>query len=517
MVWNDSAEDLVENPAYTEQLGSVLISVARAHPESFLLVSPLLVSGIRRAIEQPKSTSHTKSILLVLSNLLRVRRSLACRLSTRVSPETSKDGSVHFLRALLFKVFNENAVEDPNAQQIELAKEALVGLELVAMQRRPRYDGVGYVTDCDEEAFKEICATLSFRYLNCFNRRAPVVGSTQEGFESAVGQALRTTVQNYPKGYGKIVSDVLDDVQKTNWTGYPAKRSLTALSVSCMRLAHIGCAVVPENTAAIVNFATFAGSMLKMLGMLFASKADFKACAHVAAALLKGVQSFTACAKVRSYLDDLKESNKWEQIWDITLIDAHVKDMLPTIPDLAIGQFDQFDPKSLIMSLEQPLSTAATSEQRAFAVSFLQVGVFIVRQLYQHATRKLGTAETFQIDFSEPLIAGTDGSAEPTLSTSLLWRDRYLNMVGSIAAAVLRELNLSAQMDLELHKQILACFHSMEGSNRQLSWSWHCSTVLSELSWGIAHAIRPEVVLNLVSTSPNVSPIFPANIARSTA
>lgn len=499
LVWNDSSDDLVENPAYTEQLGSILISVARAHSESFLIVSPRLVKSIQRAIDQPKSPSHTKSLLLVLNNLLRVRRGLASHLSTRASSATDNDGSVSLLRAMLFKVFNENAAEDPNTQQTALAEEALVGLEQIVMQRRLRYDGVGYVADCDEDAFKEICATLSFRYLNCFNRRLPLPGSTQEGFEYAVGQALRTTVQHYPMGYGKIVTDVLDDVKKTNWTGSPAKRSLSALSVSCMRLAHLGCTAVPENTAAIVNFATFAGGMLKMLGILFASKANFKACAHVAAALLKGVRSFTACAKVRPHLDVLKQSDKWEETWCITSVDAAVKDMLPTFPDLANGLFNQFDPVSLTESLTQALFTAPTSEQQAFAVSFLQIGIVIVRQLYQHATRQLGTAETVQIDLSEPLVTGFDESDDR--QNSRLWRDRYLSMVGSIAAAVLRELNLSAQMDMELHMQILACFRPVEGRSQQLSWNWHCSTTLSELSWGIAHAIRPEVVLNLVSTS----------------
>lgn len=498
LVWNDSADDLVGNPAYTEQLGSILISVARAHPESFIMISPRLVNSFQRAMDQPKPSSHTKSLLLVLSNLLRARRSLAGRLSTEVSNKAGQDGSVSLICVMLFKIFNENMVDCPNAQQVELAKEALVGLEQVVMQRRLGHDGVGYEADCDEDAFKEICTTLSFRYLNCFNRQSPVADPTQEGFEYAVGQALRTTVQHYPRGYGNVVSDVLDDVKKTNWTGYPAKRSLTALSVSCMRLAHLGCTVVPEDKAAIVNFATFAGGMLKMLGMLFSSKANFKACAHVAAALLKGVQSFTACAKVRPYLDALKKSDKWEETWSITLVDAAVKDLLPTFPDLAFDYLDQFDPRSLTHSL----STAPTSEQPAFVVSFLQLGVFIVRQLYQHATRKLGTAENVQIDLSQPLGTECDGSDGQSSSVSSLWRDRYLNMVGSIGAAVLQELNLSAQLDLGLHIQMLGCFHPLEGSSQQLSWSWHCSKMLGELSWGIAHAIRPEVVSNLVSKHP---------------
>lgn len=498
LVWNDCADDLVENPAYTEQLGSILISVARAHLESFLIVSPRLINSFQRAIDQPKSPSHTKSLLSVLNNLLRVRRTLATQLPTKASLDTNEaglNGSVSSIRAMLFGIFNENLVEDPNTQQFDLAKEALVGLEQVVMQRRPSGDGVGSVTDCDEAAFKEICAALSFRYLNCFNRRPPVEGSAQEGFENAVGQALRTTVQYYPQGYGKIVADVLDDVKKTNWTGYPAKRSLASLSVSCMRLAHLGCTAVPEDAAAIVNFATFAGGMLKILGILFASKSNFKACASVAAAVLKGVQSFIACAKVRSYLDALKISNKWETTWSIATVDAAVKDIYPTFPDLANGYFDEFDP----LLSTQISSTAPTSEQEAFVLSFLQLGVYIVRQLYQHATKQVVEAGNMRIDLSEPLIAGLCENNSQASPVSL-WRDRYLNMVGSIAAAVLRELNLSAQQDLDLHTQIVGCFRPMEGTSQQRSWNWHCSATISELSWGIAHAIRPEVVLKLVST-----------------
>lgn len=509
LVWNDCADDLVENPAYTEQLGSILISVARAHPESFLIVSPRLVNSLQRAIEQPKSPSHTKSFLSVLNNLLRVRRTLSAHLSAKASLDPhglGTSGQVSSLRAMLFKIFNENLLEDPNAQQFDLAKEALAGLEQVVMQRRPSNDGVGSVADCDEVAFKEICAALSFRYLNCFNRRPPVEGSAQEEFEYAVGQALRTTVQYYPDGYGKIVSDVLDDVKKTSWTGYPAKRSFTSLSVSCMRLAHLGCSAVPEDAAAIVNFATFAGGMLKMLGILFASKSNFKACAHVAAALLKGIQSFAACEKVRPYLDAMKASDKWKTTWSIVSVDAAVKGILPTFPDLANGYLEQFDP----ISLTQSLSTEPTSEQQAFVVFFLQVGVFVVRQLYQHATKQVVEAGTFKIDLSEPLIAGLGEIDSQTSPVSYLWRDRYLNMVGSIAGTVLRELNLSAQQDLNLHTQIVGCFHPMEGTSEQLSWNWHCSATMSELSCGIAHAIRPEVVLNLVSTCVHNYPCYQA-------
>lgn len=493
-IWNDSVEDLLDNPAYTEQLGSILISAARAHLASFRLISPKLSQGIQRALSQPKSSAHTKSLLLVLNNLLRIRRQLASSLSGGPSAETYEDGPVSLLRGVFFKVFNENAVDNPTAQQVELSQEALLGLEQIVKQRRLREDGLGLTTDCDEAAFQEICATLSFRYLNCFNRRAPNAGSTQESFESAVGRSLLAAVQYYPQGYGKIVSDVLDDVKKTNWSGNPAKRSRTALTMSCMRLAYLGCAVVPEDAAAVANFATFAGSMLKTLGILFASKASFAACTPVAVAILQGIRSFMTAEEVRSHLDALKQSDDWEKSWDVATIDTAVKEMLPAFPDLATGQFDQFDQ----MSVAQVLSEAPKSGKQDFVLSFLQLSVFIVRQLYQHATSQSDISGV-QLDLSSPLTTGlvdVEGRSSPN---SVLWRDRYLTMVASIAATVLRELNLSAQKDLSLHTQMLTCFGPLKDTPQQLSWSYHRAAALSELSWGIALAIRPEVVLNLVS------------------
>lgn len=492
-IWNDSIEDLADNPAYTEQLGSILISVARAHLASFRLISPRLSQAIRLALSQPKTSAHTKSLLLVLNNLLRVRRQLAPCTSGGTSPETYEDGPVSPLRGIFFKLFNENAVDNPNAQQVDLAKEALLGLEQLVKQRRPRDDATGYETDCDEDAFQEICTTLSFHFLNCFNRPAPVAGSSQEGLESAVGQALLAAVQHHPQGYGKIVSDVLDDVKKTNWTGTPAKRSLTALNVSCMRLAYLGCAVVPEDAAAIVNFATFAGAMLQILGSMFASKASLAACALVIAAVLKGLRLFVNVDEVRSHLDALQKSEVWEQPWDISTVDDAVKNTLPTFPDLAAGQFDQFDPTSLT----QVLSKSPKSGEEDFVVLFLQLSLFIVRQLYQHATMKVEDLEIAQLDLSVPLTAGLVEVDGQSSSNALLWRDRYLNVVARIAATVLRQLNVSAQTNLLLHQQLLACFRPFEDNALPLSWGYHRSAAVRELSWGVALAIRPEVVLKL--------------------
>ncbi|CAN8098656.1 unnamed protein product [Discula destructiva] len=489
-IWKDSVEDLIDNPTYTEQAGSILISVARAHVASFRLISPALIQSIQQAINQPKSPAHAKSLLLVLNNLLRVRRQLASSLSVGTLPETDADPPVSLLRAIFFKILNENAVDDPNGQQLDLAEEALLGLEQIVKQRRPRGDAIGYTTDCDEDALREIRTVLSFRYLNCFNRRAPNAGSSQQGLESAVGKTLLALVQAYPRGYGKIVSDVLDDVMKINWTNIPAKRSRAALSLSCLRLAYLGCAIVPEDAAAIVNFAAFAGGMLKMLGALFACKANLAICASVAAAILKGVRLFVAAEQVRSQLDDLKKADIWEQSWDVSSIDDAVKAVLPNFPDLATGHFLEFDPKSLMQFLP-------SFGQQEFVFTFLQLSISIVRQLYQHATTKVQNVENTELDLSVALTSGLIDFDGQSSSNAFLWRDRYLNIVGSIAAAVLSELNLSAQNDLVLHEQILACFRPSDSASRQLYWEYHRSAVLGELSWGIAHAIRPEVVLNL--------------------
>lgn len=498
-IWDDCAEDFLDNPAYTEQLGSILVSVARVRLQAFRLTSPRVINAVKRAIAQPKSPAHTKIFLLTLNNLLRARRQVVPALSTTDSSETYGDEPVALLRELYFKVLQDNAVQDSDKQQGEICEEALRGLSQIAAQRRPSGDGREYTTDCDEDAFREICATLTYHTLNVFNVQPAPPGSARESIEASAVVALKDIVRYYPQGYGKMVSDMLDEVAKRDWTGFPAERSVDALRSSVMRLAFIGCTAIPEDSAGVINFAAFTGGMLKILGMLSTSQANFRVRTCVLKAL--GVGIFGSIEPVRTALKTFKESGQQQPSWSLASVETAVKDMLPTFPDLVKGDIDQFDPSQLT----HLMSKEPTRKDAAFSVAFLRVGVFIVAQLYQYATIKEGITG---LDLRGAMkVSPAQGS-----EAEGVWRDRYLRGAASVATTVLRELDVSAQMELNLHDQILACFHPLDpGSSQPDGWSYHLDDMISTLSWGVASAIRPEVVLKLVSTTKPAHLLLDAN------
>lgn len=495
-VWNDSAEDCFENPTYTEQLGSIMISVARAHIEPYHHLSPLIVDAVDRALAQPKSPAHTKTLLLILNNLLRARRQLLNAPLAR--PETHDAGILARVRDICFKALKDNGVDNPNKEQVRVSEEALEGLSQIVQQPCPNDNRTAEETGYAANSLQEICSTLAFRYMNDFSIRPADPSDGYKTVERAAGQALRTTVRYYPEGYGKIVSNLVDEVVKRSWTGTPPDRSLKSLQSGCLKLAYIGCTVTPDaSSVAIVNFSIFGGSMLKLLGVLLTSKASFEASAWVAQALHKGVFGFMRTPEVQRYLEVVQNFSEGEAAWSLTAVEAAVKKALPTFPDLVAAQLDQFDPSQVVHFMSQ----GPTTQDAAFVGSFLQLGIYIVAQLYQNSTEEIsGGSSAARLDLSEHLkIAAGNGDIPATSVVSQkIWRDRYLEAVGNIGRTVLVDLGLSAQKALELGEQVVACFHSTRTETQSLDWGYHAHSTIAYLSRGVASAVRPQIVLDLV-------------------
>lgn len=495
-VWNDCDQDFIENQTYTEQLGSILISVARADLASFRLISPRVLTAVTRALAQSKPSSHVRLLLNVLNNLLRARRYVVPSLSTTEAPKTYGDDAIALTRGIYFKILLENAVENPDRDQVKTAQSALEGLSQLVQQRRPSDIESYYTSDCDEDTFQQICSTLTYQCLNAFGAQPASPEGGRADIEKAAADTLRVAVAHYPQGYGKIVSTSVEEINKRNWTSVVAGRSLLALQSTCLRLAFIGCTLLPEDSAALVNFTGFAGGMLRVLAVLFASRANIQTCAYVVDALLKGLQSFLKIAAVRTALSELEASDSEELPWSLQSVSSSVKDQLPSFPDLVTGDFDHFIPTQLAQSMSQ----APSVKDETYVVSFLQLGVFITVQLYQHAVTEEETAKGRSLRLSEPLRLQSE-----TVEPQNIWRDRYLSKIGAIAATVLQELSLSAQKDLALHEQIIACFRSTSVDDSPCSWTHHNDDAISHLSWGVANAIRPGIALNLVSSPKETS------------
>lgn len=481
--WKDSAEDL-ENPTYTEQAGSILISVAGGGVLPFCHICPRLLEAARRNIAQPKSETHTKYLLILLNNLLRTRLHLVSKLETETSPEaqglpgTEFDIPVTIVHDIYFKLFRENTVERPTKEQAEIAKEALKGLALVVQQRKI-VEGWKTVDAYDQDTFKEICTALAYRATNCFNV-PPTTTQELQDIDKATVEALKSTVKFFPEGYGKILAGVLGEVKKRDWEKTPAQRSFNDLHALCQRVAFIGCTDVPVCSTPVINFAAFTGTMLHILSYLLDERTNLKACAIVADALATGMAYFSrTCAE-----KNLKKFDGTVARWDTPTVEREVQHGLPEFPHLARGTVDKFDPVQLVQS-------AKPTEHDVFT-SFLLLGVYTVSELYQHA-----------------IVTGSGGDAG--LSWSLRIRGRpnfeldvqeldrhiqaYFEEVGLVATTVLRELSPSAQKDLNLDAQMIWYFQEL-GMDSLLE-EQRISRLDKEifaLTDGIARGIRPEIV-----------------------
>lgn len=490
-IWSDCSEDFYDNPAYTERLGSILVSVARVNLAPFRLVSPRVVGAVKRTILQSKSPAHTKSLLLVLNNLLRARRQVLPPLSPPGPAQTYGDEPLRVILDLYFKVLQDNAVPEPSKEQTDISKEACEGLSQIVQQRRISDNGTEYTSELDDAAFKEVCATLTYHCLNAFSGHLASPESTRDTVEEAASQALQTAVRYYPQGYGRMVSGVLDEITKRSWTSAVTERSFEALESSLNRLSFIGCAAVPEDAAPIINFAAFAGSMLRLLAVLSGSQASLRACTCVLKAILRGIYLSINAARTSS----MSATGEEEKAWTLASVDTAIKDILPTFPDIIAGAYDQFDPTQLTQ-----LMTKGTTKVGSSLTPFLQLGVYVVAQLYQHATTVTKeSAEGLSLELRAFLKLPSPAHEDHQSQEAFLVAS-YIDLVASAAATVLQELSVSAQLDLRLHENLLACFHLEATEALQKGcWSSHRDEMISGLSWGIARAIRSEIVLQLVS------------------
>ncbi|KAI3397123.1 hypothetical protein diail_11184 [Diaporthe ilicicola] len=498
--WKDTVEDL-ENPTYTEQAGSILISIAGGSVLAFSRTSPRVLEAVRRNIGQPKSPAHTKNLLVLLNNLVRTQRHLTAKLNQWSEDEKrtfDTDGfeiPVTVIDDIYFKLFRENTVDNPSKEQAEIAKEAINGLALVVDVKRVKSDWTTTAA-YEQDTLKQICTALSYRATNSFS--VPTTTSAElRDIEVAAVLALKTAVKTFPEGYARILSSLVNEVEKRDWKEAPAERTFDDLHGVCQRVAFIGCADIPESQTPIVNFASFAGTMLNVLSVLFNAEANIKFCAVVADALATGMAYFIKASEDKG----LKQADSAADFWELGDIKSMVLAEIPDFPELRYKQFNLYDPI--------PSTQSITPAKHSVFTSFLLVGVYVVSELYQHATAVEISSEIPLLFLSESLLSAdniTEGS--PRSSDNIA---AYVSELARTASLVLRELSIAAQISLDLDNRIAGCF------NNGLQWYspttplvLHSDPETYSLSCGIAQALHSSTVL--VLTPSNLLNLLTANL-----
>lgn len=489
--WKDTAEDL-ENPTYTEQAGSILISIAGGSVLAFCRTSSRLLEAVRRNIGQPKSPTHTKNLLVLLNNLVRTQRSLTTKMNEWTEDDRrafQTDGfeiPVAVIDDVYFKLFRENTVDSPSKDQVEIAKEAINGLALVVDVQRVRADWTTTAA-YEQDTLKEICTALSYRATNSFNVPTTATAELRD-IDVAAVVALKTAVKAFPEGYAKILSSLVSEVEKRDWKGVPAERTFDDLHGVCQRVAFIGCADIPEKTTPIVNFALFSGTMLNILSVLFNSGANIKFCAVVADSLATGIAYFIKATEDKG----LKQTDIAADSWKLDGLEHMVDAEIPDFPKLRYKKFNLYDP----MESTKSMKTA----QHSVFTSFLLVGVHVVSQLYQHAT-----AVEMSADGEIPLLLLSEAllSADNINEGSRHTSDNLAAYVGELARAaslVLRELSATAQISLDLDNRIAGCFNNgLQWISTDKPLVLHGNAETYALSCGIAQAMHGSTVMKMVS------------------
>lgn len=505
--WKDTAEDL-ENPTYTEQAGSILISIAGGSVLAFCRINPRLLEAARQNVGQPKSPAHTKNLLVLLNNLVRTHRKLTAKTiewSEHDKRAFNADGfviPVAIIDDIYFKLFRENTIDNPSKEQVEIAKEAINGLSLVVDVQQLRAD---FTTTAayEQDTLREICTALSYRATNSFNV-SPTASAELHNIDVSAVAALKTVVKVFPEGYAKVLSNLVGEVEKRTWKGTVSERTFDDLHSVCQRVAYIGCADIPQSETPIINFALFAGTMLNILSVLFNAEANIKFCAVVADALATGMAYFIKAIEDKG----LKQAEAVTDNWKVEDLEHMLHAEVPDFPKLRYKQVNLYDPI--------PSTKCIKAAKHSVFTSFQLVGVYVVSELYQHST-----AVSMSEDGSVPLLRLSDAlrsadnidGGNPRVSDNLA---AYLGELSRAACLVLREFRAGAQSYLDLDNRVVGCF------NNGLRWSSNTKPLvlftdaeLYALSVGIAQAMHPAVVTSLVSEDDSgSSPSFPPMTCR---
>lgn len=489
LTWRDTADDL-ENPTYTEQAGSILISIAGGSVLAFCRTNPRLLEAVRRNIGHPKSSTHTKTLLVLLNNLIRTHRRLTAesgKWSEHDRRAFDADGfgiPVAVIDDIYFKIFRENVTENPSKEQAEIAKEVVNGLSLIAEVQRLRPD---FTTTAayEEDTLREICTALSYRATNAFNVSS-VASADLYSIDVSAVVALKTVVKVFPKGYAKILSDLVSEVEKRAWKGTVSERTFDDLHGMCQRIAYIGCADIPKSGNPIVNFALFAATLLNILNVLFNAEANIKFSAIVADALATGMAYFIKTIEEKG----LKHKETVMDTQKIGDLEGLLHAEIPDFPKLRHRQVNLYDPI--------PSAKAIKAANHSVFASFQVVGVYVVSELYQHAT-----SLSLPADSSIPLLHLSDALRSAQNIDENYQRAgnnlaAYLSELGRAACLVLRELSTTAQISLDLDNRVVGCFNHVCWRSHEMPLVKLHDMELYVLSRGIAEAMHFSTVMTLV-------------------
>lgn len=472
LVSRDCRDDLA-NPTYTKQAGLLLMTVVTANIRGYVLYSASFVDTIRHNLQQPKSPSHTRDLLLLLNSLLKTRMELfkdrkqghpEDEESLRSEPRANLDALFH---DVYLPIWNSKSTESESEEK-NVLKQVAQGLALLVSQEYLRPDGTPALL-CPGAVCSEICSLLTVSITRGLTLSSNDNDAEDTALEDEAVLALRTIVMHYTDGYAELASRVKAEIKKRDWTN-PSEYSLSALRDLLSRFTFIGCSEIPLNIATdtpsqkqfspLQHFTALTTTLLELFP-LSSQRADpaeaSSANAHVISSVHASIIWFRDACEAKYGKEALASHSAGNQNWP---------DEFKQLPDDGLLQFQHDNGGS---------DTTSSSEESGpgFYRQSLKLSLFIVRHLYRSAS---------------------SASREQ-------WDERALTQLSQMAALVVRSLDENLQVSCNLAHEAFNFFRAPDEPPVQGDSSGLLSGLLT---LGIIQGLRPGALAGLVCCVPEL-------------
>jgi DNA repair/transcription protein MET18/MMS19 len=488
-VTRDCVNDL-GNTLYTASAGRLLVSVLSAKPSAFVLIAAPAITHIKENLRHPKAPVHSQDLLRILHVVLETRLLLV---DTDMSLEDREDfGAVdNYFKPLYHEVYNSviEKASKPNAAEDDLktASQAVQGAGALICQKpaksiNPSIEPTNGGSDrlLPEAESSKICENL-FAILSQSGSGHSRSGASDELINETT-KALQRAIRSFPSAYKLLVDQAMTIIRSSQKDGGDDEAIQTITSIGA-HLAFIGCSELPTVAVnGLKHFIYFTRSFLSELYDALDSKATSKVWCSVVATIQSAIRYFNDACKAADANSELPiEGESWVQ---------KIEERYPELGSSGKNEKETAN-----------IEASSVAEVRN---EFLQVSLFIARQLYRRATKPTGN--------------GTLGLSDDFNGGDIAAENQYLHLVSTLAGFVVHEMSEPQQLSLQAENLAISLFHEesvtvpeaitdekkVPGYEESVlqsgsGWDWLVLESLNVLSFSILEALRPSSIDRLVS------------------
>ncbi|KAI9167519.1 MMS19 nucleotide excision repair protein [Paramyrothecium foliicola] len=486
-VTRDCVNDL-SNPTYTSSAGRLIISVLSANARAFVLMAAPTITHIKDNLRHPKSPLHTQDLLKILHVLLETRILLV---NTEMSAADASDfGAVDAMFKPLYEdVYRAQLAaarkENPLYDDLKTATQAVQGAGALVCQQSAKASnalgGLGNSTPAlllPESTCSDISDTLFAIVADA--SLGKVRSEAADELVNETTKALERVARTYTSCFKPLVNQGMKLV-RDSWHENQ-QNPAEAIQNLCLALAFVGCSELPQSPAdGLGHFLYFAQTIMAELLAAIDQQTD----PSIWCSLVTGLQS------AARYFNDAclaKNPDRTQAFVDAPWVEA-ITQKYPSLTSLGAA-------------VEETGWSASSSSVSEIRNDFLLIGLYIVKQLYQRATRLQDGPGT------SGLILSQDFANEDVPS-----QNQYLHLISGLAGFIVHELSEPQQLSLQVERYAVNLFHEdsialpqapsqsqeqVVSANNISPWSWLVQGRVNILSIGILEALRPSGVSRLV-------------------